>query len=133
MNSINVTGRLTRDVEIRKNDAGTVKGTFTLAVNRPYAKEGTQDVDFIPCVIWNQQAENLAKYQGKGCLVAVEGTLHVDQYEDQEEKSRTYTYIQVNRCDYLSKIEKVEEEPKEQDAFEEFANEVELTDEDLPF
>lgn len=138
MNSIQVIGRLTRDVEIRTNEAGTTKGTFTLAVNRPLAKEGTQQTDFIPCVIWNKLAENLARYQGKGCQIAVEGSLHVDQWQDEDEQgntyNRTYTYIQVNRCEYLSKIEHVEEEKEEQkDLFKEFSEEVELTDEDLPF
>lgn len=134
MNSIQVIGRLTRDVEIRTNEAGTTKGTFTLAVNRPLAKEGTQQTDFIPCVIWNKLAENLAKYQGKGCQIAVEGNMRVDNYTDHDGNSRTFTYIQVNRCEYLSKIEHVEEEKEEQkDLFKEFSEEIELSDEDLPF
>lgn len=134
MNRINLIGRLTKDVELNTNEAGTTKGTFTLAVNRINVKEGMQEADFIPCTIWNKQAENLAKYQGKGSQIAVEGTLKVDNYETREGEKKTYTYVQVLNVEYLSKPE-TKEEVKEvkDDPFENFSNEMELTDNDLPF
>lgn len=135
MNRINLIGRLTKDVEIETNQAGTTKGKFTLAVNRPGVKEGMQEADFIPCTIWNKQAENLAKYQGKGSLIGVEGTLKVDNYENHDGEKRTFTYVQVLNVEYLSKPTKEEpiKEVKKQDPFEDFSNEMELSDLDLPF
>lgn len=135
MNRITLIGRLTKDVEIETNEAGTTRGKFTLAVNRVNIKEGMQEADFIPCTIWNKQAENLAKYQGKGSLVGIEGTLKVDRYEKDGE-NKTYTYVQVLNVEYLSKKEGEEKEEsiKEvSDPFKDFSNDIELSDDDLPF
>lgn len=137
MNRVTLIGRLTKDVELNTNEAGTTKGTFTLAVNRQNVKEGMQEADFIPCTIWNKQAENLAKYQGKGSQIGLEGILKVDNYENHDGEKRTYTYVQVSNVEFLSKKEtggeEKKEEVKESDPFEDFSNEVALTDEDLPF
>ena len=135
MNRVNLIGRMTNDVETKTNEAGTTKGTFTLAINRQNVKEGMQEADFIPCVVWNKTAENLAKYQGKGSLIGLEGTLKVDRYENHDGEKRTYTYVQVLNVEYLSKKEGETKEIKEvkSDPFQDFSNEVELDDLELPF
>lgn len=136
MNKIIITGRLVRNPELRKNESGSVNSKFTVAVQRPMAKEDKQDVDFLNCSVWGKAAENLCKYQSKGSLVAVEGEMRADNYTDEEGNTKTFTYIYANRIEYLGG--KKEEETKEEvesesDPFEDFSNEVELTDEDLPF
>ncbi len=136
MNKIIITGRLVRDPELRKNESGSVNSKFTVAVQRPMAKEDKQQTDFLICSVWGKQAENLCKYQSKGSLVAVEGEMRADNYTDEEGNTKTFTYIYANRIEYLGG--KKEEETKEEvesesDPFEDFSNEVELTDEDLPF
>lgn len=136
MNKIIITGRLVRDPELRKNESGNVNSRFTVAVNRPLAKEDKQQTDFLICSVWGKQAENLCKYQSKGSMVAIEGEMRADNYNDEEGNTKTFTYVLVNRVEYLGG--KKEEETKEEvesesDPFKDFSNEVELTDEDLPF
>lgn len=141
MNTIFLIGRMTSDVEIRCNEAGTSKGQFCLAVPRRGAKEGTQQTDFINIVVWNKVAENLAKYMGKGSQLGIEGTLRADNYKDREGKSRTYTYVLAESIQYLSESKKGEqkeetkkEETTESDFDETFKlNDLELSDDDLPF
>lgn len=130
MNRVSLIGRLTKDPEIRTNEAGTSRCTFDIAINRPGAKEGTQDVDFINCVAWNKQGENLAKYQGKGCLIGVEGEIRKDAFTDNEGNLKYYMYVYANRIEYLSSTKAAEEEPIEETNS---VDELELTDEDLPF
>ena len=80
------------------NDKSVCK--FTLAVNRG-GKEKDK-ADFIECVAWNAQAENLLKYQGKRSQLAVEGALYVDKYKDKEGKNRYKTYVQVKNTEFLN-------------------------------
>ena len=97
------------------------------------AKEGNQDVDFINITVWNKQAENLCKYQDKGSLIAVEGELRNDRYTDSEGNDRTFSNVLANRIEYIGGKKEEKKEESKSDPFEEFSNEVELTDEDLPF
>lgn len=136
MNKTFLIGRLTKDVELRKNESGSVVGIFTLAVNRIGAKENQQQADFINCRVWNNQAENLAHYQGKGSKIAVEGSTRTDVYEDSEGNKRYSTYVLVQQIEYLSnKGEQKQEESKEETDIDESFKmaDLTLTDDDLPF
>lgn len=56
--------------------------SFSLAVNRRFAKEGEQQADFINIVAWNKTAEFVSKYFKKGQQVAVVGRIQTRNYED---------------------------------------------------
>ncbi len=84
-------GRLTKDPELRYTPNGIASCRFTVAVNRTFANEhGERDADFISCVAWRKQAENLANYQRKGALIGVEGRIQTGSYEGQNGQ-RVYT------------------------------------------
>lgn len=84
MNADNVvvlTGRLTKDVDLRYAKSGTAIGRFTLAINRSRTElDGTRKADFHNCIIFGKSAEALAKYVSKGSLVGVQGELQDDNY-----------------------------------------------------
>ena len=84
INSIVLTGRLTRDVDLRYTQSGTAVGTFTLAVDRQYKRDGEPTADFINCVIWRKSAENLANFTRKGSLVGVEGHIQTRTYDNNQ-------------------------------------------------
>lgn len=65
-----LTGRLTRDPELRYTTSGTAVVSFTLAVDRQFRNQnGDRDADFINCVIWRKSAENFSNFTHKGSLV----------------------------------------------------------------
>lgn len=90
MNIITISGRLTRDAEIRYNGSGFPVGHFTVAVDRRKGKNGEQEADFLPVVVFGKSAEFAEKYLVKGIKVGVVGRLQVSKYEtrDGEKKSR---------------------------------------------
>ncbi|KIU04571.1 single-stranded DNA-binding protein (SSB) (helix-destabilizing protein) [Bacillus subtilis] len=82
MNDVALVGRLTRDPELRFTATGQAVANFTIAVNRTFTnQQGEREVDFINCVAWRKQAENLANYQRKGALIGVNGRLQTSSYE----------------------------------------------------
>lgn len=103
MNHVVLVGRLTKDPELRYTPGeGTPICNFTLAINRGYKnKEGKSEADFIFVEAWNKQAENIAQYCVKGSLVAVQGSIRVEQYLYQEQK-RTITKVRANQVNFLS-------------------------------
>lgn len=85
LNNVSLVGRTTRDVELRYTPSNVAVATFTLAVNRTFKNEnGERETDFINCVMWRQQAENLANWAKKGALIGITGRIQTRSYENQQ-------------------------------------------------
>lgn len=87
INRVVLVGRLTKDPELRYTPSGIPMARFTLAVNRTF---GEREADFIGCLAWRKQAENLANFMKKGSLIGVEGRIQTGSFEGQDGK-RVYT------------------------------------------
>lgn len=85
LNNVSLVGRLTKDVELRYTPSNVAVATFTLAVNRTFKNEnGDREADFINCVMWRQQAENLASWTKKGALIGITGRIQTRSYDNQQ-------------------------------------------------
>lgn len=85
LNNVSLVGRTTRDVELRYTPSNVAVATFTLAVNRTFKNEnGEREADFINCVMWRQQAENLANWAKKGALIGITGRIQTRSYDNQQ-------------------------------------------------
>ncbi len=103
LNSFIAIGRLTRDPELRYTPNNTAVASFTLAVDRSRKNAaGERETDFIPVVVWGQQAENCNTYLSKGKLVAVDGRLQIRNYEDKDGNKRTIAEIVAESVQFLS-------------------------------
>ena len=88
MNTVTISGRLTRDPEAVKTQTGIDKTTFTLAVNRRKDRDQEEaEADFIRCVAWRSTAEYAAKYMHKGDKVGVTGQIQTRNYQDNDGKT----------------------------------------------
>lgn len=91
INRVVLVGRLTKDPELKYTQGGIAVTRFTLAVNRAFAnQQGEREADFINCVAWRKQAENIANYLRKGSLAGVDGRIQTGSFEGQDGK-RVYT------------------------------------------
>ena len=91
-----VVGNITDVPELTTLDSGTVKGRFTIAVNRKWKDkngETKEEASFIPVTVWGPSAENCAKYLVKGQQVAVRGRLHPYSYEKDGEKKYGFDVV----------------------------------------
>lgn len=85
LNNVCLVGRMTKDAELRYTPQNQAVATFSLAVNRPFKNQnGDREADFINCVIWRQQAENLADWAKKGALIGIVGRIQTRNYENQQ-------------------------------------------------
>ena len=67
-NKVILIGNMTADPELKQTAAGISVCSFSIAVNRRFAKpdQGQQNVDFINIVTWRQSAEFVSRYFKKG-------------------------------------------------------------------
>src|SRR5690606_12830264 len=81
---------------------GVARARFTLAVDRPHAKDGQQQADFVDIVTWRRLAEVVAEYTRKGSLVAVQGRLQIRSYEHEGQRRRAAEVVayEVRFLDY---------------------------------
>lgn len=85
INSTVLVGRLTKDPELKHTGNNIAVASFSLAVNRNFKDaNGERETDFINCVIWRQQAENLANWAKKGALIGITGRIQTRSYENQQ-------------------------------------------------
>jgi len=102
MNQVVLIGRLTRDPELRFiPSSGTAVARFAIAVNREFKREGQPDADFFNIVVWGKSAENCANYLKKGRLVAINGRMQNNNYEDKNGVKHYTIEIHANRVQFL--------------------------------
>ncbi|MGU7943068.1 single-stranded DNA-binding protein [Streptococcus suis] len=104
INNVVLIGRLTRDVELRYTPSNVASATFTLAVNRNYKNAaGDREADFVNCVMWRQQAENLANWTKKGHLIAITGRIQTRSYDNQQGQRVYVTEVVAESFQVLEK------------------------------
>jgi single-strand DNA-binding protein len=82
INKVILVGRITKDPDLKMTQTNIPVVRFTLAVNRTFTDaSGERQADFITCVVWRKQAENLNTYVKKGALLGIEGRIQTGQYE----------------------------------------------------
>lgn len=92
-----LTGRLTRDPELKYTQSGNAVCSFTLAVDRQFRNQnGDREADFINCVIWRKSAENFSNFTHKGSMVGIDGRIQVRNYENQQGQRVCVTEVIVD-------------------------------------
>ena len=102
MNRVLLIGRLTAKPELRYTGSNVPYSRFTVAVNRTFSNNnGERETDFINCVIWRKQAENVCNYLDKGSLVSVEGRIQTGSYDDKDGNKRYTTDVVADSVQFL--------------------------------
>jgi single-strand DNA-binding protein len=105
MNKVILVGRLTADPVLRQTQSGVASCRFTVAVDRRFADKttGERQADFISCTAWRQTAEFVSRYFNKGKLIAIEGSLRNNNYQDRNHPDVThYTMdVQVDNVEFV--------------------------------
>ena len=147
INNVVLTGRLTKDADLRYTSNGIAVANFTVAVNRKFKKDGQPEADFINCVIWRNGAEALANHTRKGSLIGVEGSIQTRSYDNDDGKRvyitevvvKDFTFLE-SKSDSESTATTTKNETKEKypdfgnsDPFDKSSKPVDISDDDLPF
>ena len=164
MNKVFLIGRLSRDPELRHTTSGMPVCQINVAISRPVTQGSEPQTDFINVVVWNKQAENVARYLSKGRQIAIEGRIQTRNYDNNEGKKVYVTEVIASNVQFLESKNAattnnngfnsmpeppVEKSPydfggesnqgsntmniEENDPFASFGEQVEISDNDLPF
>lgn len=144
INSVALTGRLTKPVDLRYTQSGTAVGSFTIAVDRQFrSANGERETDFINCAIWTKSSENLAKFTHKGSLIGIEGHIQTRTYDNAQGNKVYVTEVIVENFALLEP-RKTSQDSQQRSANNpaaasqgnDFANNgkpMDISDDDLPF
>ena len=155
MNKVFLIGRLSRDPELRHTTSGMPVCQINVAISRPVSQGSEPQTDFINVVVWNKQAENVARYLSKGRQVAIEGRIQTRNYDNTEGKRIYVTEVIASNVEFLgsandnnranNQAQSFNENPfdmmeppmdttsVDNDPFASFGEKVEISDSELPF
>ena len=139
INRVVLTGRLTRDVELKATSTGNNVASFTVAVDgftKDQNNNSVNQASFINCVAWNNQAKFVSTYCKKGSLVALEGRLQSRSYDRKDGTKAYVTEVIADRVENLSPRDNTQ--ASENSGFSINENEddnqaLSYSDDDLPF
>lgn len=141
MNQWNGIGRITKDLELKKTQAGTSVISFNLAVDRQFKKDDGPTADFISIQCWNKTADNLYKFCKKGSQIGVTGHIQTRNYDDASGKKVYVTEVIADSVQFLDS--KSSSQTGESNYASKYSNDVEtsstdggmleISSEDLPF
>jgi single-strand DNA-binding protein len=105
LNDVKIVGRLTRDPELRFTTQGTPVCHFRLAVGRKYkdrnSNEWKEEVAFVGCSVWRENAERCGQRLKKGSPVFVEGRLKSREWQTKEGQKRNELEVEIQRIQFL--------------------------------
>ena len=155
MNKVFLIGRLSRDPELRHTTSGTAVCQINVAISRPVSQGSEPQTDFINVVVWNKQAENVARYLSKGRQIAIEGRIQTRNYDNNEGKRTYVTEVIASNVEFLGSANDnnrtntnsnpfddnpfdsmeppMDTTSVDNDPFASFGEKVEISDNELPF
>jgi single-strand DNA-binding protein len=113
LNKVIITGRITRDLELKYTQNSVAVLSFDIACERDYKSNGERDTDFLTCVAWRNEAEFIARNFSKGRMITVVGRLEVRTWQDKDGKSRKIVEVVVEKPYFGDKKSVAEEAPAE--------------------
>ena len=148
INRVVLTGRLTRNPELKTTQNGLSVASFTIAVNKQFTDaNGNRGADFINCVIWRKSAENLCKFTHKGSLIGIDGRLQTRSYDNNNGQKVFITEVVVDNFSLLESKSQTNHPSSnngysnssntnaatEPDPFAGSGDSISISDDDLPF
>ena len=142
LNSVNIMGRIVNELELKTTPSGKQCCSFRIAVDANYKKDGDkQGTYFFNVETWDKTAELVAKWFGKGRMIAVTGSLKNDVFTNKEGKQSTITKILANNISFTGEKKSdiaQSENPTEKKVTNDQKNSVEnqnepTEDDDYPF
>lgn len=135
INIVALQGRLTYEPELKSTNNGTAVIRFQIACDRSYQAQGKErEADFIDCVAWRGTAEFIKKYFHKGSMIAIEGSIQTQNYEDKSGNKRKSVEVVCNNVSFCGSKENGSQNNTEQNInndYEEIGSEEDF--DDLPF
>lgn len=135
MNQVNLTGRITHDLEIKQTQTGKNVLDFQIAV-----RESKDSATFIKCQAWERTAEIINDYAGKGVNLAISGSLKVERYQGKDGKNVEKTYVRVSTVEILDRKKETKDANQEfteslkgTEYADKFGGDVQIDEKDLPF
>jgi len=119
LNTVALTGNLTKDPELRSTDGGTSIAKMRIAVNsrkKDQSGEWTDVANYFNVVAFGKQAENCAEYLSKGRPIAVQGRLEWREWETDDGQRREQVSVVADAIQFLAAKSDTPNQDKTEDA-----------------
>ena len=137
MNKVLLIGNLTKDIELKTTNAGSVVGKGSMATNRTFINKDHQkqtEVQFHNLVVWGKMAETIAKYTKKGDKIYIEGEIKNSEYQKTDGTKGYKSEVLITSFEFLpNKRSNDQQVPNQVSNQESEDDQTEIKIEDIPF
>lgn len=121
MNHVTLTGRLTRDPDVRYMNDGKAVARYSLAVDRGVRKQDNQQtVDFINCVAFDRAGEFAEKHLRKGTKILIEGRIQTGSYTNKQGQKVSTFDVVISRHEFVESKREAQNEGRQEPPVDEF-------------
>lgn len=120
-NKVILIGNMSADPELKQTASGVSMCSFSIGVNRRFAKEGEQNVDFINIVAWRNTADFVTRFFKKGKPILVCGQLQTRSWTDNQGNKRYTTEVVADEVSFVGSNESPTEQKNEPSANKSYA------------
>lgn len=106
MNRVNLIGRVTRDINVKNYGENGRYVNINLAVEDYDRDRKEKTTNFIDLIAWNYRADFINQYVNKGDLIAIDGMIRVNSFNDEQGNKKYSTKVEIKDCKILSKVKK---------------------------
>jgi len=133
INTVSISGKLGKDIELKKTQSGKSYIKFSLATFGGRKDGDSYRTEWITCEAWESTADRISKY-GKGDLLMVQGVILTDSWKDQGGYTKYSTYVRVKAFDAPKKeaVQVMYEQPQNEPV-QPASQYDEINSDDLPF
>jgi single-strand DNA-binding protein len=137
MNSVQLIGNISSDIDLKAVNNGKFVAKFSIAVNNPFKRDKTS---FLPVEVWGATAENTANFCQKGSKIGIVGYIEVESWDKDGEK-KYKTKVCANSIEFLTPKKEGQQQNNqhrpdstpENDPFANDGKPIDISDDDLPF
>jgi len=117
MNSVNIIGRIGKEIELKYLPTGSAVASFSIAVNQDYKKQDGTKVEktsWFDITAFGKTAENVNKFFGKGSMIGIRGELEQQTWQDQQQQNRSKVIIRMMSFTFMDKKQDSQQQPTQQ-------------------
>ena len=120
MNKVIILGTMTREPELTYTQSGVAICKLGIAYNEKYTSNGqkVEKTHFFDATAFGKTAENIQKFFHKGSRILIDGSLSLEQWQDQSGQKRSKVSIKVERFDFIDRANQQGQQPQVQQQYQ---------------
>lgn len=118
MNTVNLIGRIGKDIDLRQLQSGSFAASFSVALDQSYVKDGqkVEKTSWIDINSFGKTAENVSRFFHKGSMIGITGELEQQTWKAEDGSNRSKVVVKMQKFTFVDKKDNVQQSAQQNKA-----------------